>query len=127
MSPVAFTATLFEVGSTLSGSASEPCAAGPSGTLVFSVSGDRNGSAVTFVKTYHGPNLRYRHPIHYEGTVNEDATEVEGAWTIPGNWSGRFIMMRSGGQPAAAVENKGAKEELEAAGPRSTNQERRKP
>jgi hypothetical protein len=116
MPPVAFTATLFELGNALSGSVSEPCTAGPSGTLDFSLSGDRSGNALAFVKTYHGPNLRYRHPIHYEGIVNEDATEVEGTWTIPGNWSGRFLMVRSGGQPSAAAESTGVRRGLETVG-----------
>jgi hypothetical protein len=118
MPAVAFTATLIEAGSSLSGSVHEPCMAGPSGTLLFSLSGSRRGSAVNFVKTYHGTNLRYRHAIFYEGTVNDDATEVEGIWSIPGNWSGRFLMIRSGGQPEAAAEREGAEGRLETVGPR---------
>jgi hypothetical protein len=107
--PVSFTATLIEAGSTLSGSVHEPCTMGgsPGETLFSSLSGSRCGTAVDFVKTYHGANPYYG-TILYDGTVNDDATEIEGRWAIPGVWSGRFLMMRSGDQPQAAVESEGA-------------------
>ncbi len=106
---VPFTATLIEAGSSLSGSVHEPCTiGGPSGTLLFSLNGRRNGTSVDFVKTYHGTNPYYG-TICYEGTVNGDATEIEGRWTIPGDWSGRFLMTRSGDPPRAAVESEGAR------------------
>jgi hypothetical protein len=106
---VAFTATLIEAGSSLSGSVHEPCMAGgsPSETLFFSLNGSRHGTAVDFVKTYHGTNPYYG-TILYEGTVNDDAIEIEGRWTIPGDWSGRFLMTRSGDPPRAAAESEGA-------------------
>ncbi len=81
-------------------------------TLFFSLSGGRRGSAVDFVKTYHGTSPHYG-TIIYDGTVNGDATEIEGRWTIPGNWSGRFLMIRSGDPPAAAVESEGAQSRRE--------------
>jgi hypothetical protein len=109
-SPVAFTATLIEAGSSLSGSVHEPCMASshPGHTLLFSLNGSRGGGGVNFVKTYHGSNLRYRHPIFYEGSVNDDATEIEGVWSIPGNWSGRFLMIRSGNQPQVTAQHEDA-------------------
>jgi hypothetical protein len=104
---VPFTATLIDAGGSLSGSVHETCI-GTGETLFFGLSGSRHGSAVTFVKTYDGTNPSYGHPIVYDGAVNEDATEIEGRWTIPGNWSGRFLMTRSGDQPQAAAESEGA-------------------
>ena len=112
--PVAFTATLIEAGSVLSGSVHESCTIGgsPNEMLFFSLNGSRHGSAVDFVKTYHGTNPYYG-TILYGGTVNDGATEIEGRWTIPGDWSGRFLMTRSGDPPRAAAESEGAESRRE--------------
>lgn len=109
-----FTATLFEAGSALSGSVHEPCTMGgsPNDTLYFSLNGSRLGTAVNFVKTYHGTNPYYG-TILYDGTVNDDATEIEGRWSILGDWSGRFLMIRSGDPPRASAESEGAESRLE--------------
>jgi hypothetical protein len=106
---VPFTATLIEAARLLSGSVSEACLLhNPNETLFFSVTGSRTVTAVHFVKTYLGSGPHYRQPIVYEGTVNGDATEIEGRWRIPGDWSGRFLMTRSGDPPRAAIESEGA-------------------
>jgi len=111
---VPFTATLIEAGSSLSGSVHEQCTMGgsPNETLFFSLNGSRQGTAVNFVKTYHGTNPYYG-TIVYDGAVNDDATEIEGRWTIPGDWSGRFLMTRSGDPPRAAAESQGAQSSRE--------------
>jgi hypothetical protein len=98
-----FVATLIDRGGVLSGTTHEPGLLG--GTLYGSVSGSRNGSAVGFTKTYDRPGLLHRKPILYDGTLNGDATEIEGRWTIQKAWSGKFMMVRSGDQ-AAKVERK---------------------
>ncbi len=92
---VSFVATLLESGSSLTGTTHEPCSIGGSSdqTMFATLTGSRHHSAVHFVKTYEGSNPFYR-TVVYEGTLNHDATEIEGRWTIPGNWSGRFMMMR---------------------------------
>ena len=117
--PVGFTATLIEAGGLLNGSVHEPCTMGgsPNETLLFTLSGRRQGTAVDFVKSYHGPNPYYG-TIIYDGTLNDDATEIEGRWRIPGDWSGRFLMTRSGDQPQLAADRTGAKSRLEAIGTR---------
>src|SRR5262245_40521278 len=112
---VAFTATLIDAGTSLSGSVHEHCMMNGE-TLLFSVSGSRHGSAVSFVKPFLG-NSRHYGTILYEGTVNDDATEIEGRWTIPGDWSGRFLMVRSGDQPQAVAESEDAEACLETVGP----------
>jgi hypothetical protein len=108
---VPFTATLFEAGSLLSGSVHEPCLMGgaPGEILNASLRGSRDGSTVSFIKTYDGSNPNYR-SVQYAGSANEDATEIEGRWTIPGVWSGRFLMMRSGNAPAEQAERKEVEE-----------------
>jgi hypothetical protein len=92
---VTFVATLIDSGSTLSGSTHEPCVGGdcPAGTLFATLTGRRNGGAVTFRKTYEAASPRYG-TINYEGRLNADATEIEGRWMIPGVWSGKFMMIR---------------------------------
>jgi len=92
---VSFVATLIDSGGALSGSTHEPCTdpAAPSGTLYATLAGNRGGSAVTFRKTYDGDLRRYR-AVDYAGTLSAEATEVEGRWTIPGVWSGTFLMIR---------------------------------
>jgi hypothetical protein len=92
---VTFVATLIDSGSTLSGSTHEPCIGGdcPSATLFATLMGSRSGSAVTFRKTYEADSPRYG-TVNYEGTLNADATEIEGRWMIPGVWSGKFLMIR---------------------------------
>ena len=98
-----FVATLIDSGGSLSGTTHEPGALG--GTLYASLVGSRNDSAVGFTKTYEQPGLLHRKPIIYEGALNGDATEIEGRWTIQKVWSGKFMMVRSGGQ-AAKVERR---------------------
>ena len=92
---VSFVATLIDSAGALSGSTHEPGlgADAPSATLYATLVGQRGGSAVTFRKTYEGEMPRY-HAVDYAGTLNADATEVEGRWTIPGVWSGTFLMIR---------------------------------
>jgi hypothetical protein len=92
---VPFDATLIESGSWLSGSIHEISTLGPTnGQMIYStLLGERSGSRVTFTKTYDGSAPGYR-VVHYEGTLSADGTEIEGRWSIPRNWSGRFRMTR---------------------------------
>lgn len=100
---VSFVATLLQIGSDLSGTIAEPCTAGgdPRSTMVASLAGSRHASAVQFVKTYDGGNPYYSLPVAYEGTVNGDATEIEGRWTLRYAGAGTFLMIRAGGKKAA--------------------------
>src|SRR5262249_36207915 len=92
---VTFVATLIDSGNVLSGSTHEPGVGGgcPSGTLFATLMGSRSGSAVTFRKTYEAADSRWG-SVNYDGRLNADATEIEGRWTIPGVWSGKFLMIR---------------------------------
>ena len=109
--PVAFAATLTESGSWLHGMTQETGTAGNARGLNIqaALQGRRTGRCVTWLKIYDG-SCRYYDTVHYAGDVNIDRTEIEGSWTIPGVWSGRFLMIRSGARAAA-----GARETAETA------------
>jgi hypothetical protein len=96
--PVSFVATLIETGSAVRGTTHEPCTiGGPNETLYATLAGSRQDSAVAFVKTYDGANTHYG-TVAYEGTLSSDGTEIEGRWIVPGNWSGKFLMIRATGK-----------------------------
>jgi hypothetical protein len=102
--PVSFVATLIEAGHTVSGTTHEPCGmgGGPNETLFATLLGRRDGSAVSFVKTYDGSNPHYKN-VAYEGTLSADGTEIEGRWIVPGSWSGKFLMVRPAGKQEAVT------------------------
>ncbi|HVZ03673.1 hypothetical protein [Hyphomicrobium sp.] len=99
---VTFLATLIESGGALAGNVTEPCTspACPLSTHNASIAGHRSGSAVSFVKRYEPPGYGYG-TVFYEGTVNAEATEIDGRWRLPG-MSGTFLMVRST-RPAESV------------------------
>ena len=102
---VTFLTTLIESGGALGGSVTEPCVMPgcPLSTHNASLAGHRSGSAVSFVKRYEPPGYGYD-TVSYDGSVNADATEIDGRWRIPGtSYSGTFLMVRSS-QPAQSVE-----------------------
>jgi hypothetical protein len=108
---VSFVATLIESGSTLSGATHEPNVLGTmsGGVLTALLAGGRRASAISFVKTYDQADPNYYYPVHYEGMLNGDATEIEGRWRIGDGTSGKFLMIRSEGKAVAAEEKKSAK------------------
>jgi hypothetical protein len=101
---VSFVATLIETASAVSGTTHERCAIGasPDEILYANLLGRRQDSAVAFVKTYEGGNPHYG-TVAYEGTLSVDGTEIEGRWTVPGSWSGKFLMIRSAGKAEAVA------------------------
>lgn len=100
---VSFVATLIETGSTVSGTSHEPSDRKGSWNqaLYATLLGRRQGASVTFLKTYESPGPRYYSTIAYQGTLSGDGTEIEGGWLIPGNNSGKFLMIRSAGKEEA--------------------------
>jgi hypothetical protein len=77
-------------------------------TLCATLSGRSDTSTVTFLKTYDVQVAGYDAVI-YEGVIADDGREIVGTWSIPGNWSGAFIMIRSRGASAARVARTTAK------------------
>jgi hypothetical protein len=94
---VTFLTTLIDSDGALGGSVTEPCMTPgcPVNTHNASISGQRSGSAVSFVKRYEPPGYGYD-KVFYEGAVNADATEISGRWRLPGaTLSGTFLMVRA--------------------------------
>jgi hypothetical protein len=102
--PVSFVATLIETVSAVSGTTHEPCTigGGPNEILYATLLGSRQHSVVAFVKTYDGANPCYG-TVAYQGTLSPDGTEIEGRWIVAGNWSGKFLMIRSAGKTEAVA------------------------
>jgi hypothetical protein len=102
--PVYFVATLLDGGSWLSGTTHETCRdeTGATQTFFASVWGGRRSASVAFTKTYDGTG-GWHHAVTYDGTLNADATEIEGQWRIGTRASGRFLMQRGGGASEQVV------------------------
>jgi len=97
MAPEFFTANVLETSELIGGSIQETAQNGRhKGRICHaSVSGQRTGNQVTFTKRYETPPRV--HSVYYEGMLNADATEIEGTWTVPNSWSGKFLMIPSTG------------------------------
>ena len=101
--PVQFTAELKQIGTRLLGRVEEPARQRSSAGVVLNstVFGTVSSGGVHFVKRYDGSPRGHR-AVQYVGTVADDGLEIHGEWSIPGNWSGTFIMIRSRGLGIAA-------------------------
>lgn len=99
MAPNGFAATLVEQAGAITGETHERSDAGHDRgeELVAAVEGDRVGSAVRFTKRY-DDLARAHYAVRYDGTLSPENDEITGEWTIPGVWSGSFIMVREVGR-----------------------------
>jgi hypothetical protein len=107
LEPVGFTATLIDTAGALSGSSHETPrqASTPPRTLFATLCGRRSDGVVQFVKTY-DEGVPHSHPITYDGEIRDSGSEIEGRWSIPRMWSGRFLMIRSAPNAEAIVRKK---------------------
>jgi hypothetical protein len=94
--PTQFEAALRDHGGLISGVTTEPdlMPGGDGSTLQALIEGTREGSLVRFTKTYDDLQLA-PDVVHYEGQVDPAGDEIAGHWTIPGEWSGTFLMIRA--------------------------------
>ncbi len=74
--------------------------------MTATVTGKVNGQHITFLKTYDRQSSSYD-AVHYEGEVDPEGDEIWGCWTVPGSWSGTFLMIRAS-QPQAALNERWA-------------------
>ena len=102
--PNTFEATIRDAGGLVTGLITQPReffeGAGPPQQAV--IEGSRNGSTLSFVKIY--DDLSRATP-HYHGAIQPGGDEIEGEWTIPGDWSGTFLMIR-GSRAGEAIERR---------------------
>lgn len=100
---VPFTATLIDTGSLVSGSTHEPCNVPDCliKTHYATLSGERAGQTVSFIKSYDPPGFGYD-MVSYTGTLSADGMEIAGRWSIPrSSLSGEFLMIRAQRKAAA--------------------------
>ena len=99
--PTEFLAVLVDAGGALSGEIVETAVAGPcaGGEIRSRIDGRRDGAAVAFAKLYDADEAY--DSVAYRGEVSPEGDEISGRWTIPGQWSGSFIMLRPRGLAAA--------------------------
>lgn len=93
--PNSFEASIRDSGGVISGVIRQPGEFfEPAGIMQHAViEGSRDGSTVRFVKMYDDLS---RPTPHYQGVIQPGGDEIEGEWTIPGDWSGTFLMVRGG-------------------------------
>lgn len=100
-----FEAWIEETGGVFTGGTREPnlLGLGVESVVTADIDGVREGRRVRFTKFTDGSG-DMRHAILYEGDVDADFSRIDGTWTIPGDWSGRFFMTRSDDGEAIAAE-----------------------
>ena len=100
--PNSFEATIRDEGGLITGVIVQPGEVfDPPGIVRHAViEGSREGSSIRFIKIYDDLD---RPTPHYRGIVQPGGDEIEGEWTIPGDWSGTFLMIRGSREEAAIV------------------------
>jgi hypothetical protein len=95
--PVPFSASLIQSEACLSGTITERAMLGRVQVRILyaSVTGQRTGSSVSFLKLYEANSGSYT-SVAYQGVLSGDGLEIDGEWIASG-WSGRFLMIRAGG------------------------------
>lgn len=104
LEPVFFVATLIAHGGRFSGTTHE-APIGRNGaplTLFAIIDGELAGHQVNFKKTYDGSG-GWSHSVMYSGDLSADRNEIEGEWTFPSQWSGRFLMIRGTGADESII------------------------
>lgn len=93
--PTQFEAAIRDSGGAIAGVTTEVFEGpGKRGSVLQAViEGRREGAMVHFTKIYDDLELT-PDVIAYEGRIQSGGDEVEGSWTIEGNGSGTFMMMR---------------------------------
>ena len=104
--PVHFVATIIDVGGQISGTTHETTShRGATTTRLATISGNTGGGHVRFLKVYSPASEEFQDVI-YDGELNSDRTEISGEWMIPGEWQGRFLMIRSRSEAKARSRKK---------------------
>lgn len=102
---VVFNAQIEEVGRAFTGAVQEPNVYGhiPGRVITSDIEGVRTDLTVAFTKFYDGSG-GMTHAVRYEGAADAEFSRIDGAWSIPQDWSGTFFMVRDDIANEAAVE-----------------------
>ena len=102
--PTRFEATVRDHGGAITGETAEPdLQREPSPTLHPDNEGTHDGERLRFTKFY--DDLEFSpEPILYDGRIDRSGDEIEGGWTIPGVWSGTFLMVRGARREEAVAQ-----------------------
>jgi hypothetical protein len=99
-----FSAEIEEIGGIFTGTTQEPDMLRGEGVVTADIDGARSGGDVRFSKFMNGSG-GMRHVIMYRGQADDALSSIAGVWTIPGDWSGTFVMVRDDtGETVAAEE-----------------------
>jgi hypothetical protein len=100
--PNSFEAEIRDTSGLIAGLITQPREAfeGPGPDRQAVIEGSREGNIVRFVKYYDDLD---RPTPHYHGIIQPGGNEIEGEWTIPGDWSGTFLMIRGAGNEEAVA------------------------
>lgn len=103
---VVFNAQIEERGGAFTGALQEPNVYGfaPGSVITADIEGVRAGQEVVFTKFYDGSG-GMAHAVRYQGTADASLMRIDGTWSIPGDWSGTFFMVRDDESEAAAAED----------------------
>jgi len=110
---VVFNVQIEEVGGAFTGALQEPNVYGfaPGAVITSEIEGVRTGQSVAFTKFYDGSG-GMRHAVRYEGAADQALMRIDGKWSIPGDWSGTFFMLREDDGAAVEAEER-AKADIE--------------
>lgn len=89
-----FEASLQQQGGRVIGSIIEPDTVFGEGRPTSVVDGTIDGDRVRFSKFYDSGDESFD-TVEYDGVVGDEGREISGRWTVPGDWSGTFIMVRA--------------------------------
>ena len=102
--PTSFVADLAETDGWLVGVTEEIAVVGNERgcKITASLQGHRTGRSFTWLKLYNASSRTYD-AVQYVGEVSSDGSEIAGRWTVPGSWSGTFLMIRARGAERTAT------------------------
>ena len=101
--PVSFVATLIETATSLTGTTHEPAGPATDAVRYASLQGQRDGNAVSFIKTYDNAGLNVQpDPLqrHSERRRHRDRRHLADPWK---SGPAKFLMIRSPGKVAAVA------------------------
>jgi len=101
--PTSFEVTLRDIGGLITGITTEEGDTPDCYGMILQavIEGSHDGTAIRFTKMY---DYLERAAVVYDGVIQPGGDEIEGMWTVPGAWSGTFLMVRASKTGATVAE-----------------------